>query len=155
MHVPCEIQKPRLQFFLVISTKYSHQETPKKVKNTICPFFLRSRFFIPNSQPYRAARNPFWNLLPSRQHSILVKIMSATIAIRPIVANIILTQMLRCHNGKVLPIYKNSVWLNSINSFTRGMERNINSSPYQCFYIIVEEEGLYVEFSRTRNFPLG
>lgn len=63
--------------------------------------------------------------------------------------------MLRCHNGKVLPIYKNSVWLNSIDSFTMGMERKINSSPYQCFYIIVEEEGLYVEFSRTRNFPLG
>jgi hypothetical protein len=31
--------------------------------------------------------------------------------VRPIVANIILTQMLRCRNGKVLPIYKNTLWL--------------------------------------------
>jgi hypothetical protein len=73
--------------------------------------------------------------------------------VRPIVANIILTQMLRCRNGKVLPIYKNTLWLNSIESFTRGMERKINSSPYPCFYIIVEEEGLYVVLLRTRNFP--
>jgi len=39
--------------------KYSHQETSKKVKNTICSFFVRSRFPIPNSQPYRAVRHLF------------------------------------------------------------------------------------------------